>query len=202
MPTVSPEDLARAQLYGLLASLFYGPPDEQLIAALVHAEGFTDDDAARSAQGRELGAAWRAMTEACRNAFPVMLAHEHTELFAAPGRAQATPYLMHYVMRYESETPLVGLREQLAQWGIGRREGVHEPEDHIAALCETMRYAIAVQHRSLEEQKLFFARFLYTGGIAFCDAVSASPKACFYKLVAAFARSFFEVEREAFEIEG
>jgi TorA maturation chaperone TorD len=34
--------------------------------------------------------------------------------------------------------------------------------------------------------------------IAFCDTVSASQKAVFYRLVVRFARAFFELEREAF----
>lgn len=202
VPTAAPEDQARAQLYGLVASLFYNAPDEQLLSALVHAEGFSGGDDERTEQGRALATAWHELSEACRSAFPVLLAHEHTELFAGPGRAEVTPYLMHYVMRYESETPLVGLRAQLAEWGIARRVGVTEPEDHVSALCETMRFLIAVQQRSLPDQKLFFDRFVYRGAIAFCNAVSASDKARFYKSVAAFARAFFEVEREAFEIGG
>lgn len=200
--TVSPEDQARAQLYGLVAALFRASPDEHLLSALVHAEGFQGEDEERTELGRTLAEAWRQMASACRSAFPVLLAHEHTALFAAPGRAEVTPYLLHYGMRYESETPLVDLRAQLAQWGIARRDGVFEPEDHIAALCETMRFAIAVQQRTLDEQRAFFERFLYRGGIAFCDAVSASAKAHFYKTVAAFTRAFLVVEREAFSIGG
>jgi TorA maturation chaperone TorD len=202
MPTASPEDQARAQLYGLVASLFYAAPDAQLLSALVHADGFRGGDDERTEQGRALAAAWRELTEACRNAFPVLLAHEHTDLFVSAGRAEVTPYVMHYVMRYESETPLVELRRQLAAWGIARRENVNEPEDHISALCETMRFAIAVQQRPLADQKAFFNRYLYHGAIAFCDAVRASDKARFYKHVAGFTRAFFEVEREAFDIGG
>lgn len=200
--TAAPEDQARAQLYGLLASLFRAAPDAQLLSALVHAEGFRDGDDERTEQGRALAAAWQQMAEQCRTAFPVLLAHEHTELFDSPGRAEVTPYLLHYVMRYETETPLVDLRAQLAQWGIARREGVFEPEDHVATLCETMRFVIAVQQRTLAEQQLFFDRFLYRGGMAFCDAVKASEKARFYKSVAAFAAAFLDVEREAFQIGG
>jgi TorA maturation chaperone TorD len=202
MPTAAPEDQARAQLYGLVARLFHAAPDEQLLSALVHADGFREDDGERTAQGRALAVAWQAMSEACRSAFPVILAHEHTQLFASPGKSEVTPYLMFYVMRFENETPLVGLRRQLAEWGIARRENVHEPEDHVSALCETMRFAIAVQQRPLDEQKAFFERYLYRSGIAFCDAVSASPNARFYKFVASFTRAFLEVEREAFEIGG
>ncbi|MGH8723202.1 MAG: molecular chaperone TorD family protein, partial [Burkholderiales bacterium] len=124
VPTDPPEDQARAQLYGLVARLFQAAPDEQLLSALVHAEGFRGGDDERTEHGRQLASAWRETSGACRSAFPVLLAHEHTELFASPGRAEVTPYLMHYVMRYESETPLVELRRQLADWGIARRAGV------------------------------------------------------------------------------
>lgn len=200
--TATPEDQARAQLYGLVASLFHAAPDAQLLSALVHADGFRDDDDARTEQGRALSAAWRELTDACRSAYPVLLSHEHTDLFVSAGRAEVTPYLMHYVMQYESETPLVELRSQLAEWGIARRESVNEPEDHISALCETMRFAIAVQQRPLADQKAFFERYLFRGAIAFCDAVRASEKARFYRHVAGFAAAFLEVEREAFEIGG
>jgi TorA maturation chaperone TorD len=202
VPTASPEDQARAQLYGLVSRLFHSAPDDQLLSALVHAEGFRGEDDERTEQGRALAAAWRDMTDACRDAFPVLLAHEHTELFASPGRAEVTPYLMHYVMQYESETPLVDLRRQLAEWGIARRKNTNEPEDHVSALCEIMRFSIAVQQRPLADQKVFFEHYLYRGGIAFCNAVSTSAKARFYKPVARFTKAFFDVEREAFEIGG
>lgn len=201
-PTASPEDQARAQLYGLVARLFHSAPDAQLLSALVHAQGFRGADDERTEQGRALAGAWDAMSEACRSAFPVLLAHEHTALFVSAGRAEVTPYLMHYVMRSESETPLVELRRHLESWKLARREDVFEPEDHISSLCEIMRFAIAMQHRPLDEQRAFFHRFLYRGAIAFCDAVSASENANFYRSVAQFSRAFFEVEHEAFQIGG
>jgi len=83
-----------------------------------------------------------------------------------------------------------------------RREGVAEYEDHISGLCETMRFAIAVQHRALEEQRDFFARFLYEGAMRFLAALSASEKARFYKRVADLARAFFDVEQQAFSMVG
>ena len=49
---------------------------------------------------------------------------------------------------------------------------------------------------------MFFDRFVYRGASAFCDAVSASNQARFYKVVARFARAFFEVEKNAFEMAG
>jgi TorA maturation chaperone TorD len=191
---VAPEDLARANFYGLIARLFYAPPDAQLIAELLRAPPIEGD--------AELAAAWREMVEACRNAFPVTLEHEHTQLFVGTGKAEVTPYLSHYVVRYSTDNPLVELRQQLAAWGMGRREAVPEYEDHISALCEAMRFAIAVQQRTPEEQRDFFERFVHRGAVAFCDAVSASNNARFFQPVARFARAFFDIEKAAFEMVG
>ena len=77
-----------------------------------------------------------------------------------------------------------------------------EYEDHVTGVCETMRFVIAVQQRSPEEQQAFFERFVYRGAVAFCDAVSASKQARFYRPVARFARAFLEVEKSAFEMVG
>jgi TorA maturation chaperone TorD len=63
-----------------------------------------------------------------------------------------------------------------------------------------MRLAIAVQHRSVEEQKSFFDEFVYAGGIAFCGAVAASSKSNFYGPVARFAAEFLQLERSAFDM--
>jgi TorA maturation chaperone TorD len=192
-PELQPEDEARAAFYGLIARMFYAAPDEGVLAQLLHSNAFDGSQA-------PVALAWRDMVAAAKTAFPVVLENEHTELFVGTGKAEVTPYLTHYTIKYATDNPLVELRQQLKRWGMTRRESANEPEDHIAGLCETMRLAIAVQHRDDEEQKAYFERFLYRGAIAFCDAVSASPNAVFYRLVARFARAFFEFEREAFEM--
>ena len=190
--SLAAEEEARANYYALIARLFYAAPDEQLIAELVRAPAIEGDG--------ELATAWREMTEACRNAFPVTLENEHTELFVGTGKAEITPYLSHYTLRHRDDNPLVELRQQFAAWGIARREDVPEYEDHISGVCEAMRFAIAVQQRTPEEQKDFFERFVHRGATAFCDAVSASAKANFYRRVARFSRSFLDIEKAAFEM--
>jgi TorA maturation chaperone TorD len=187
------EEQARANIYGLIARLFYQAPDAQLLGELLNAQPFGDEKS-------EIAAAWREMTDACRKAFPVQLEDEHTELFIGTGKAEVTPYLSHYVLAHANDTPLVEVRQQLNRWGLARRDSAHEPEDHIAALCEAMRMAIAVQQRSLDEQRAFFRRFVYRGAVAFCAAVSASSKARFYRSVARLTRAFIELENEAFDI--
>ena len=190
---LDPEDEARAALYGLIAQLFYAPPDQSVLAQILKASIFEGGDAG-------LPRRWQELVERCRAASPALLENEHTDLFIGTGRAAVTPYLIHYLVERSADNPLVQLRKQLAEWGIGRRDRSAEPEDHISSVCEVMRFAIAVQHRSLEEQQAFFDRYVYEGGVAFCDAVIAAAKADFYRVVAAFAGEFFRLERSAFDM--
>lgn len=190
---LAPEDEARAAIYGLIARLFYAPPDQDVLAQVLHSSTFEGSQA-------PVAVAWRELVDACRNAFPVVLENEHTALFVGTGKAEVTPYLTHYTIKYATDNPLVDLRQQLNRWDMRRKENAHEPEDHIAGICEAMRFAIAVQQRAIEEQKMFFDRHIYRGGIAFCSAVTSSDKADFYRRVARFARAFFELEHEAFDL--
>jgi TorA maturation chaperone TorD len=198
---IAPEDAARANFYGLIARLFYAPPDAALISQLVQA-GPMQLEAERNTEAEALATAWGEMLEACRSAEREAIEGEHTELFVGTGKAAVTPYLSHYVLRHSNDSPLVDLRAQLSAWGIARREDVPEYEDHVSGVCETMRFVIAVQQRTPEEQQAFFARFVYRGASAFCDAVTASKQARFYRPVARFARTFMEVEKSAFEMAG
>lgn len=193
-PALDPEDEARAAFYGLIAQLFYCAPDSGVLAQILNAR-FVD----ASDEGG-LARCWRDLAERCKTAFPARLEAEHTELFIGTGRAEVTPYLTHYLGQKNLDNPLVQLRKQLAEWGLARRERATEPEDHVSAVCETMRVAIALQHRSLEEQKLFFDRFLYAGAAPFFAAVVASPKSDFYRLAGLLASEFVELERRAFDM--
>lgn len=190
---LAPEDEARAAIYGLIARLFYAPPDQDVLAQMLHSRAF-------DGSAEPVALAWRELVDACRNAFPVVLENEHTALFVGTGKAEVTPYLTHYTIKYATDNPLVELRQQLGRWGMQRKENANEPEDHVAGIFEAMRFAIAVQHRTIEEQKTFFERFIYRGGAAFCDRVTASGKSDFYKRVAHFAHAFLELERAAFEM--
>jgi len=190
---LDPEDQARAALYGLIAQLFYAPPDQNVLAQILNARAFEGDEGA-------LALRWRELTERCRTAFPVMLENEHTDLFVGTGKSEVTPYLTHYAAERTLDNPLVQLRKQLAEWGMSRREHATEPEDHVAGVCESMRLAIASQHRTVEEQKSFFDRFIYKGATVFFAAVVASPKSDFYRCVARFAAEFVELERQAFDM--
>ncbi len=199
--SVSPEDQARADLYGLLARLFYAPPDTKLIGELRLAAPPQEDGESLTSEGRALKAAWSALVEACESALPARLEEEHMQLFVGVGKAEVTPYLSAYLVRSESDSPLARLRGQLAEFGLARREEAVEPEDHVSALCETMRWLIVGRKATLEAQRQFFLEYLYTGGSRLCTAVSACENAKFYRHPAKLLQALLNVEHKAFEID-
>lgn len=189
------EDVARANLYGLISRLFYAPPDPNLLAEISRSQGGEE-----AGEGGGLVAAWRGLQEACRSAYPAVVRQEYDALFVGTGKSEVTPYLSGYAEPTTPDRHLVRLREQLDAWGLARREGVGEVEDHISGIADVMRWLIENQ-RPLVEQQQFFENFAYRGAVAFCAAVQKSPSASFYKPVAALAASFFDIERAAFEME-
>ncbi len=201
VPPASPEDEARANLYGLLARLFYAPPDANFISELRLSAAESPQAQALTAQGDALRSAWSGLVAACASAFPARLEEEHLQLFVGIGKAEVTPYLSAYIVRSDRDTPLAHLRGQLAEWGLARRESVSEPEDHVAMICETMRWLIVGRKASLEVQRRFFHEYLHAAGVSFCSAVSACESARFYRYGAALLCAFLDVEEKAFEID-
>jgi TorA maturation chaperone TorD len=188
-----PEEEARANFYGLLARLFYAPPDQPLLKALAGADELDAEDETLAARWRELIAA-AAVTPADA------VREEYDRAFIGTGKAPVTLYASAYSLRYTNETPLAALRGELAALGLGRRRQAGEPEDHIAALCETMRHLIVEQRRPLEEQRDFYDRWLAPNVDALCAAIEASEHASFYRVLARLAKAFFSLEQAAFEM--
>ncbi len=200
VPTLSPEDAARANFYALLGRLFYAPPDRELLAGLAGADEIVAEEGAGSEAGAALPLAWRDLTLAAATADPEAVADEHTVLFVGTGKSEVTPYTSAYTIKSAVDNPLVELRDYLAARGLARLGSVSEPEDHVAGLCEVMRHLIAVQQAPAEDQKAFFESYVWPGAVPLCDAVTQAQHADFYKRVARFAKSFFQLEQEAFEM--
>ena len=196
VPTLPEEEAARAQLYGLLARLFYSPPDAALLAALANA----DDVRAGQESAQAFALAWRDLRAAAAATDADAATEEYETLFVGTGRAPVSLYAGAYLIKTAADNPLVDLRDYLAARGLARRPSVHEPEDHIAALFEVMRHLIAAQHAPIAEQNAFFMRFLWPCAIPLCESIERSMQAQLYKQIAMFARSFLEIEFEAFRI--
>ncbi len=190
---MNPEEGARANFYGLLARLFYAPPDAALLQAIARAD---EIDAEQGGVAR----AWRDLARAAAGADPDAVREEYETAFVGTGKAPVTLYACAYSIRYTNEAPLAELRADLAALGLARRSGATEPEDHIAALCETMRHLIAVQRTELADQQRFFSRWIRPAMEPLCNAIVDSEITYFYESVARFAKTFFELELAAFEM--
>ena len=189
--SLPPEEEGRANFYALLARLFYAPADAGLLAALAQADEFDADD-------EIIAARWREMAKAASSADPAAVREEYETAFIGTGKAPITLYTSAYSIKYTNETPLVALRGELATLGLVRRNEAGEPEDHIAALCDTMRYLVT--ERELSDQQRFFARWIQPIAEPLCNAIEESQHTVFYKSIGRLAKAFFSLEHSAFEM--
>ena len=200
LPTTSAldEETARAEIYGLLSQLYYAPPPAELLEALRVA--VTD----APAQGAYLEEPWRGVVAAAREFDQQAIKNEYDALFGGVGKPDVYLFGSHYLSGFLNEKPLARLRDDLAALGLARDEAaMPETEDHIAYVCEVMRYLIAgddVAVSNLTRQSEFFAAHLLPWAQSLCDAIGAHPKARFYGALATFTGAFLTVEAQGFDM--
>ncbi|MCC6469057.1 MAG: molecular chaperone TorD family protein [Alphaproteobacteria bacterium] len=188
---IAEEERARAQIYGLLGAALRRAPSAALLQRLGAIEG---DDSA-------LGRGFSALAVAARNTTPAAAEEEFNALFIGLSQGEVTPYASYYLTGFLYEKPLARLRGDLARLGIAAAEGVAEPEDHIAALCEVMAGLIDGRFgrpAALTEQRQFFDRHLAPWAGRFFDDLARAKAARFYMPVGGIGRLFIDVEKEAF----
>jgi TorA maturation chaperone TorD len=191
------EELARAELYGLLARLWIAPPDAELLRRFAVAV------TQAPAPGAFLEAPWQALVAAMRATTAEDAAAEYDVLFQGVGKPELFLYGSFYLSGFLNERPLALLRDDLARLGLGRDESRAETEDHIAYLCEVMRWLIAgddVAQCNLEQQRRFFRAHLQPWVEQFADAVEADPRPQVYRALAALTRGFMQVEAQGFDL--
>lgn len=188
------EETARADLYGLLATLLYAPPPQALLDTIGNSVLAGDS---------VLEQAWADLVAACKTAQQEAVREEYELLFVGVGKPEVMLYGSYYLSGFLMEKPLAELRTDLSLLGLQRSDDVVESEDHLASLCEVMRYLIAsddVVHANLAAQEKFFNAHMRAWVVDSCNAIEASSNAKFYKPVARLARIFFEVEMQAFDM--
>lgn len=191
------EETARAEIYGLLAALYYAPPAPELLAQL--RVSVTEAPAA----GAFLEEPWRGLVATARELDDAIIADEFDTLFGGVGKPEIYLFGSHYLSGFLNEKPLVALRSDLADLGLTRNEQMPETEDHIAYLCEVMRFLIAgedVAVSNLTRQQAFFAKHLQPWVNDMCDALAAHPRSRFYAALAGFTRAFMSVEAQGFDM--
>jgi TorA maturation chaperone TorD len=191
------EETARAELYGLLAALYYAPSAPELMAQLRVA--VTE----APAPGGFLEEPWRALVGAARELDDASIATEYVTLFGGVGKPEVYLFGSFYLSGFLNEKPLAALRADIAELGLARDDAMSETEDHFAYLCEVMRYLIAgddVAVANLTRQQAFFATHVQPWVLRMCDALQAHPKARFYAAVAGLTRAFVAVEAQGFDM--
>ena len=191
------EELARAEVYGLLAALFYAAPSTELYAQLQVAP------TEAPAPGGFLESSWMNVVAASRRIELGAVADEFAALFEGIGKPEIFLYGSYYTAGHLNERPLVELRDALGALGLERPAHVEETEDHIASLCEVMRYLIAGEDlavSNLSKQQVFFNDHMRLWVDLMADAIAAHPRADFYRAVALFAHDFFAVEGQGFDL--
>ncbi|HUL67680.1 MAG TPA: molecular chaperone TorD family protein [Burkholderiaceae bacterium] len=191
------EEIARADLYGVLAQLWAAPPGEESMPQL------QDAPVAPGAAEATLAEPWRNLVQVIKATSASAAADEYDALFQGVGKPEVFLYGSYYLTGFLNERPLVRLRHDLAALGLARDETRGETEDHVSFVLEVMRYLIAgddVAVCNLERQRLFFRAHVQTWVESFCDAVAAHPRANVYRAVAALTRSFVQVETQGFDM--
>lgn len=187
----------RSATWSLLGNLLGRPPDENTLALLGRIEA--DEAGAENL----LAGAWAMLRSAAGRSSPAELIDEYHELFIGIGRGELVPYGSWYLTGFLMEQPLAKLRVDLEALGFERQEGVCEPEDHAAALCDVMGMISAGEAAtSLEEQAAFFERHMAPWMGRFFRDLQAAPSARFYRAVGGLGEQFIEVEREYLHVTG
>lgn len=197
------EDQARADLYALLSRLLLAAPDAALLDALAHADPILSEGGDPA-----LEQAWEALSLASGVIDADAVAAEFDALFVSVGTPPINPYGSRYLAGYMNDTPLAMLRADLARFGIQRVRGAGEFEDHLGALCETMRVLIAgapaplgtIARQPVAQQQAFFEAHIAPWYERCLADIACAEGANYYRLVARLAGAFLAIEAEAFVV--
>jgi len=193
-----PEDLARADLYGLIARFFHLPPDQELldqIAATANEQDATDE--------APLAKAWMDVVVVAKNNPAKAWRDEFDLNFISVGKPKVVLNGSFYLAGHLNEKPLVYIRKALEEFGLEAAEEITETEDHISALCEVMRYLIAgddVGISNFTNQRVFFNAHIRPWYDELCNAIEAIPEMHLYRPVAALTREFLAIEGQSFDM--
>ena len=184
-------DLARAGEYALLAALLARAPGAAMLKRVAELCG----------DASSLGLAHIELAAAAAAADPGKIEREFFNLFIGLGRGELVPYGSYYLSGFLQERPLARLREDLGRLGITRSDGIVEPEDHAAILCEIMSGIVggAFSTPAGVDREIFEKHLAPWIGRLFAD-MEHVESADFYRHVGTVGRLFVEIETEAFSL--
>jgi len=189
---VSDEELARSHLYRLLGRLLAAPPDQQVLELLESIDQQAEADL-------PIATACSELRELAETAQLEELEQEYFKLFIGLGRGELLPYASWYVNGALMDRTLASLRQDLKRLGFVRQDDVAEPEDHVAAVCETMGMIISDVRLSLE-QTAFYEQYVGAWMSRFFADLQTAEAARFYQSVGRLGGHFMEIEKEYFSL--
>ena len=181
------EQQYRAGAYSLLAALLRDIPEQALLEHVTQL-------AAIQKSNDELSQGMSILGLAAKDSTTEKISDEYHALFIGLGRGELVPYGSWYLTGFLMERPLAVLREDLARLGFERRSETHEPEDHVAALCEVMAMLIN-EGEDLAQQTDFFETHMSPWLYRFFVDLANARSAVFYRAVGRFGAAFTELER-------
>ena len=178
----------RIDIYTLLAALLAQPPASDRLAQL-------EDLNIMSGIPSALGRAIAELKKASRRTSSEAAVKEYDILFVGLGRGDIVPYASWYEEGVLMGAPLARLRQDLARMAIHRREETCEPEDHVAALCETMVLLLAESRIAPAQQAAFFNAHIAPWMPCFFEDLCRSRGADFYRAVGSLGGVFMQLEQ-------
>ncbi|MCP4185361.1 MAG: molecular chaperone TorD family protein [Hyphomicrobiales bacterium] len=192
-PSISEEDISRAQIYRLTAGFLSSPPDKsnlQMASSLVGDAG-------------KFGASINNFAKIAGQTTAEAANDEFHDLFVGVTRGELLPFGSYYQAGFLNEKPLARLRAEMARMGIERVQQQNEPEDHISSVFEIMAGLIEGTYGaplSLADQKKFFENHINSWAGHFFIDLEGAKKSVLYAPLGTIGRLFMEIEQQAFEM--
>jgi len=218
-------DAGRAGVYRMLAALLSAPPTGALLESLRHTVTNTvaDDTIANNdtgtdadtgtvtdaddntgtatdnatGTGTDFPSCWRQLVAAARDASAEALEDEYHDLFIGLGRGEVVPFASWHLTGFLMERPLSDLRDDLKALGLTADAAQKDPEDHIAALCESMALIIRAEDVDAARERAFFARHLQPWAGRFFAELQSAKAARFYRAVGRLGQRFVDIEAQS-----
>lgn len=188
------EDVARANLYRLIARFLDSPPSQELLLNTGTLEG---DDS-------PLGVALANFASRCGSYQQEQANEEYLQLFIGMVRGEILPYASYYLTGFLHEKPLAKLRKSLHSLGIERDPLSTEPEDHAAAILDVMAGLILGDYGEpapVATQKEFFEMHLSPWASHFFKDLEEQKTSELYASFGTIGKRFMEVEQTAFQMD-
>lgn len=190
----SGNDWIRIDTYSLLAALLRSPPAADLLGMVRRLDP--------AGVPGVLSEAWQDLIQAGEQYPPDRIQDDFGRLFVGLGCGEIIPYASWYDDGLLMSRALARLRPDLQRLGLTRRAGVTEPEDHTAALCETMAVLAGPGGVDCVRQREFFNKHINPWMARFFDDIRKAGSPGFYGAVGNLGSRFMKYEQAFFSADG